>query len=75
MTASAKKSSLTDAQCEEIVEWAKGCLAATGEMAAIVVDRNQTPGEPQVGRHSLYAHPEDYLALHRWADAQSRWWF
>lgn len=68
-------SSLSDAECDEIAAWARGRLVALGEPAAIVVDRKQTPGHPQLGERTIYAHPEDYLALHRWAAEHDRWWF
>lgn len=65
--------SLTDEACAEIAAWAKERWAATGDKPAIVVDRDQEPGRPQFGHVTLHAHPEDYLALNRWAEAQSGW--
>lgn len=67
--------SLTDKQCADIAAWAKTRWAATGDRPAIVVDRDKEPGRPQALHNSdtLYAHPADFLALVRWAEAQNEW--
>lgn len=65
--------SLSASQCAEVATWAKGVEARTGRMAVIKVDHGQVPGEPVMTAEILFAHPDDYIALRRWADDQERW--
>lgn len=63
--------SLTDEQCAEIAAWSRR-IAATGPAPRIIVSRWRRPGDPERTSCALYAHPEDYIALKRWADRQER---
>jgi len=64
------QSSLTDAQCAEIAAWSKSVEARIGEAPAIKAEHDRIPGQPVMASRTLFAHPEDYLALQRWADRQ-----
>lgn len=62
--------SLTDEQCAQIASWSRSFVSPP----RIVVDRDRSPGDPlqDMQEPALYAHPEDYIALLRWADLQAR---
>jgi hypothetical protein len=66
--------SLTDKQCAEIAAWSRN-LAASGPPPRVIVSRWHRPGEPDRTPTALYVHPEDYLALQRWADRQTAFHF
>lgn len=65
--------SLTDAQCAEIAEWAKGVQARGTRMAEIKVDQSIPAGDPVMASRTLFAHPEDYMSLIHWGDRQAVW--
>lgn len=62
---------LTDQQCAEIAAESKRREYLYWHPPRIVVEYDRVPGQPTWTEDTLLAHPEDYLALQRWADRQA----